>query len=1049
MKTRASGIQRYAATICLLMLASAAIGALLAPPAAQAAAVAFESNLGGSARYGVLSGAHLYSLIGSRLYVADASDLENPVQVGSLALPGIARRISIKDTTLYIACTEGGLAIVDVSDPGNPQQISALTFDAGGKICKTFDAVVRDNYAYVADHTGFHVVDVSNPAAPAVSASFTAFDSERHLAYDVNLDGNYAYLCCEGDGLYIFDISSPAQVQKVAAWKDSANNISQFYMSVRDGSYVYIAAGIAGLVVLDVTDLQNPVFVSNYVDTETWGGALGLAKVGSYCYIQDEFFNMHVMDVTDPGALAEPASVSLDGHHSLGIWNEGSRIVLANSTFGVRIFDAAGTTVTQRGTFRSPGRIMDCKGAGDYAYVAAGQNGLYVYDVRSPASPVASANLELSGYANGLCLAGSRAYVAELAGNGEDDEAEGGLLEIVDIANPAGPVLLGSVALEGQPFDVTVADDRAYVALQTKGIAVVDISDPSEPELLSTYDTAGICYNVVSWGPFIIGSDGLNGCTILDVRDADYPKKVADGLALGSIQHLAAWETYLLLAGGSDGLAIVDLAQPFAPAVAQTITPLTERGQEGQIKASVAFNSYLLLAESYGLGTMRLFDIGDPTAPAELAGDDYLVGDPLRTNYSPGQGLAYVCSQIAGLYIYSVDLAAEPQINVDGRWIGAGTADEDLVGIALELDQAHAAVTGTIIIAGSQTILGAISATIDNQTMTGVISFEGGGTATCQLAYGPDGSLSGTFSGDAAVAGASLTYAGSRGPLTLAGTAAELVAVIDEHAAASPGLQPLFLNIADRALSASLESQSLSCALQYASLAEAALGLPGLSGPIAVAYQYLYPAAYGEVLIAQTISQNMVADICSDYQPGLRIMDSLGDSALAAGTVASQLGSQAAALCRFGKAARFYEAVARAYQQYKPRCPTFGLAAFDGYYEGAIDFSIVLGKLSMCVSQAEDGTVTGEAFIVVEASGEFLSGTLVDCKNSGETASVLTGTIEVKVGDITAHIIIEGWQYNTSSQRWEGTVMVVEQEVSGNVSIARVGDECPEGWNSL
>jgi hypothetical protein len=1044
---RHSFVKFLAATCSLLALVIAGI----APSAAQAAAsVSFACNLGGSARYGIISGTTLYALIGSRLYVSDATDIANPVQIGSLALPGIGRRISIQGSTLYIACTEGGLVIVDVADPANPRQLSALTFDTAGQICKTFDAVARGSYAYVADHTGFHAVDISNPAAPVVETSFTSFDNARHLAYDVYLDNNTAFLCCEGDGLYIFDISNPAQPQKISSWKDSANNIGQFYMSVRDGNYLYIAGGIAGLVVLDISNLQSPQYVSNYVGPEGWGGPLGVVKIGNYCYLQDEFFNMHIMDVSDVTDLSEPASVSLDGHHSLGIWNEGSRIVLANSTFGIRIFDAEGTAVTQRGFFRSPGRIMDAEGAGAYAYIAAGQNGLYVYDMTDPASPGLSANLELAGYANGLCVAGSRVYVAELAG-GEDEKIEGGMLEIIDVTSPASPAKLGSVELEGEPYDVTIADNIAYVSLQTKGLAIVDVSDPAAPEVLSAYDTAGICYNAAVWGPFVIGSDGLNGCTILDVRDTSYPKKVVEGLDVGSIQNLAVWETYLILAGGADGLSIADLTQPFAPSVVQTISPLAERSQTGQIKASAAFNSYVLLAESYGLGTIRLFDIIDPANPVELEGEEYLVGDPIRVSYSPQQGLAYVCSQIAGLYIYEVVVTDEPQINVDGRWIGAGTAADTPVGIALELDQAHAAVFGTVIIADPRIRQGSLDAAIvDNQTIIGLINFEDGATAACELTYNTDGTVSGTFGKDtAAAAEASLTYVGSRGLLMLEDSTAALAAAIDEHAAESPALQQPFLNIADRALASSLASTTLSSALKNAAVAEAALRLPRLIGPIAVASEYLYPAAYWEILIAQAISQNMVDGICADYRLWLQFMDSLGDTALAAGTFAARLGNQAGALCQFGSAARFYESVASSYQQYMPQCPGFGVAAFDGYYEGAIDFSIVLAKLSMCVDQAEDGTVTGEAFIVVEASGEFLSGTLVDCKNTSDGESVLTGTIEVQVGEITAHILIEDWKYNTSSRRWEGTVTVVEQKVSGNVSIARTGDECPEGWNTL
>ena len=160
-------------------------------------------------------------------------------------------------------------------------------------------------------------------------------------------------------------------------------------------------------------------------------------------------------------------------------------------------------------------------------------------------------------------------------------------------------------------------------------------------------------------------------------------------------------------------------------------------------------------------------------------------------------------------------------------------------------------------------------------------------------------------------------------------------------------------------------------------------------------------------------------------------------------------GDEAGAMRTFSWASRFYERVSDRYGEFKPQCPEYGVAAFDGYYEGTVNFGIVLADLKMCVSQAADGTVTGEAAFGIEASGEFQNGTLADCANTGETESVLTGTIEVVVGEITAHLLMHGWQYNIASGSWEGTIEVVEQSVTGTVSLTWVSDDCPPGWNAL
>ena len=152
-------------------------------------------------------------------------------------------------------------------------------------------------------------------------------------------------------------------------------------------------------------------------------------------------------------------------------------MALANSNYGIRIFDNRSTAIQQVGEFLSLGRVVDCKGAGDFAYAAVGIKGLAILDMTNPLQPLQVAQKTLSGYANGLDIAGSTVYVAETNHEGED----GGLLEIVDVTDPLAPVILGSVALTGQPYTVQVQGNLAVVACQTAGVAIVDVSDTAKP----------------------------------------------------------------------------------------------------------------------------------------------------------------------------------------------------------------------------------------------------------------------------------------------------------------------------------------------------------------------------------------------------------------------------------------------------------------------------------------------------------------------------------------------------------------------------------------
>jgi hypothetical protein len=290
-----SNIKRFRKNVllsCAALLLLICLGAS-APLAAVTGSITFQSNLGGSARYALQSENLLYTLMGSRLYIADITDIKNPVEIGSVQIPGIGRRIEQKGTVLLLACTEGGLATVDVSDPTSPKLLDSLLFDTPQKAGEVFDVILYGDYAYVADYrTGLYIVDIKDPANLAVKASFTDFENQDDpYPYDLFISGTYLYLSCEHDGLYIFDITNPLQISVQSHFRGPESVGNQFFQSYREGNILYIAGGVAGLVIVDVTDIKNPVYINN-IDNQ-YGGVLSTAKVGNFVYLCTEFTDFY------------------------------------------------------------------------------------------------------------------------------------------------------------------------------------------------------------------------------------------------------------------------------------------------------------------------------------------------------------------------------------------------------------------------------------------------------------------------------------------------------------------------------------------------------------------------------------------------------------------------------------------------------------------------------------------------------------------------------------------------------------------------------------
>jgi hypothetical protein len=222
------------------------------------------------------------------------------------------------------------------------------------------------------------------------------------------------------------------------------------------------------------------------------------------------------------------------------------------------------------------------------------------------------------------------------------------------------------------------------------------------------------------------------------------------------------------------------------------------------------------------------------------------------------------------------------------------------------------------------------------------------------------------------------------------------------------------------------------------------------TGALAASEALLYQSALWEIKVAQAEAHVMAAAICSDYTNRINRLLSRADRALATGQQAGENGRLAIALSSFSTAARSYQQAAAYYQANVANCPTYGTGVFNGYYEGVIDFGFIAATIKVCAAQSGD-VVTGPVRIDVEASNEHMTGTITDGLNAttvvqGNEESVVTGTILVTIGDFTAHLMMVDWKYNVATDQWEGQLEVQEQKVTGNVTLKKSSDTCPDGF---
>jgi len=143
--------------------------------------------------------------------------------------------------------------------------------------------------------------------------------------------------------------------------------------------------------------------------------------------------------------------------------------------------------------------------SGSMAYVADGLPGLQVIDVSNPASPVIVRGVDTPGVARGVVVSGSMVFVADGTGG----------LQVIDVSNPASPGIVGSAAVPGEAWGVAVSGPVAYVAGSTGGLQVIDVSNPASPVLVGSMDTPGLAWGVVVSGSAVYVADACSGLEIL------------------------------------------------------------------------------------------------------------------------------------------------------------------------------------------------------------------------------------------------------------------------------------------------------------------------------------------------------------------------------------------------------------------------------------------------------------------------------------------------------------------------------------------------------
>ena len=357
-----------------------------------------------------------------KLVGLDILDPAHPVEVVSLDMPGYwwFHGFDYRDGCACVAGGPYGLRVLDVSDPGSSREVGS--YDPHSL---TSGLALAGNHAFIS--TDFNdgellVYDVSDPSSPTEVTALTVegrpfwlstWESYLHVpGVEIN----------QVTGVSVLDISDPENPTQAAFWPCPGWNGVPLSVE-RYGDYAFVAMAYGGVQIYDVSQINQPVALSNWTRWDpvtNQGFAVRNVKVSwPYLFAPDESYGLYVLDVSDPADIREVASYATPGSAWwIDISSDGRYAYLSDFDEGLLVFDISEpSTPVKVGYFKENlEEITHLLVSGDSLYVAAGQGiGLHILDVSDPGTPVEVAYHKTPGArALHIALANNMIYLLDL-----------------------------------------------------------------------------------------------------------------------------------------------------------------------------------------------------------------------------------------------------------------------------------------------------------------------------------------------------------------------------------------------------------------------------------------------------------------------------------------------------------------------------------------------------------------------------------------------------------------------------------------------------------
>ena len=599
------------------------------------------------------------------LQIIDVSNPTQPRLLGTYDSPGETREIAVSGEYAYLADgNTGALRIVDISDPAHPNGVAFV--QGPDNNWDVISVAVRDDivFAIIRSHHWIGVIDVADPENP----EYLGYVSSTYAVSTAVISGDRLYIACEREGLVSFDISNPRDINAMRNSRVRFDTQGYVWDVTIQDDLAYIADGEFGMRIINIANPQNPEEVGFY---DTPGNCTDVAVAGGYAYLIEADRSILIIDVRDP---ENPEEVGYFASQAYDVQVQDDFVYVAARSEGLKIADVADPAEPEViGIIDRPNntQVRDVAISGNYAYVADEPAGLWIIDYTIPAI-VALHQFDQNNQRviHPYCVT----VVGDIAFTGGGHQA----IAAIDVSDPENPVRIGQ---GGAPMRYMVYQDGIMYGTWYSTLYTVDVSNPAQPNHLFSMDLGTEAFGVDIQDEYLYVAAGDRGTFIYDVTNPRQPQLVANQDQRWRARDVAVAGDFLYIADDAAGLRVVNIANIEEPEEVGDIRP---RANGSAVGVTVVDN-FVYLSE-YQSGIV-IVNVTDPQNPEEIGFydtpgyannlavlDQYaFVAD--QTNFA-----IYDCSEALQVPIRDIDVAFRegwnmisinvvPQLGINGNVI--------------------------------------------------------------------------------------------------------------------------------------------------------------------------------------------------------------------------------------------------------------------------------------------------------------------------------------------------------------------------------------------